>query len=166
MRLGCIFQHCRIRSWMCCGILVFMVSACGTIKEVRWVTNDSVRIVHETERDTMVMVTADSSWLKAWLECDSTGQVIMKELIAYQEGEHVGIPDVKIDNNVLTTRIKIDSFGIFLKLRDKYEMITTARVETIETVKEVNRLKGWQKVCVGLGIVFLIQFLWGIRKQK
>lgn len=166
MKLSCIFQHCRMRSWMCFGILVVAVSACGTIKETRWVANDSVRIVRETERDTMILVTADSSWLKAWLECDSTGQVIMKELIAYQKGENVGVPDVEINDNVLTARVKIDSFGIFLTLRDKYETITTARVETIETVKEVNRLKGWQKVCVGLGIVFLIQFMWGIRKQK
>ena len=164
MKPGCIFQHFRIESVLFLGILVLTVSACRTTREVRWTTTDSVKIVREIERDTMVVVTADSSWLKALLECDSTGQVIMKELIAYQTGKHVVIPEVDIKDNVLTTRVKVDSFGIFLKLRDKYEMLTEARVETIETVKEVNRLKGWQEICIVFGIIFIIQLIIYLKK--
>lgn len=108
-------------------------------------------IIRQTLRDTVVTVKADSSMIRALLECDSLGQVRMRELVEYRAGERTKPPDLSIRDNVLTATAEIDSIGIYLQLRDSYEThISQAETLTIETV-EVNRLTWWQKLWVKAG---------------
>lgn len=155
------------RGWFGIGVMGLLLTTCRPVKEWRQTTYDSVRVVHETLRDTTVIIRADSSWLRALLECDSSGQVILKELLDYQVGKYTGIPAIEIEENMLTAKMKIDSFGIFLTLRDRYENVMTNRVVHLTEIREINRLRGWQKSLIGLGIIFLflsVGYLWRFLK--
>lgn len=115
-------------------------------------TTDSVEI-RETIRDTIITVKADNSLVRALLECDSLGQVRMKELLEYRAGYRLKPPNVAIDNNVLTASAQVDSMSIYLQLKDRFEKHTSAQAQrNKETVTvEVNRLTWLQKLWIKLG---------------
>lgn len=139
--------------------IALLVMGCRTTKEMNRTEVETVRCIKEIVRDIMVIVSSDSSWLRAWLACDSTGQVIMKELIDYRAGKKISVPQVEIKNNLLTAKATVDSFGIFMTLRDKYENNTMSQLTTIERVKEIYRLRTWQKWILLWGIVSLLIYL-------
>ena len=53
--------------------------SCRTYKPQVITTNDSIAI-KEIVRDSIITIPPDSAWLYAWLECDSAGNVLLKEL--------------------------------------------------------------------------------------
>lgn len=128
-------------------------------------TADTV-LVTETLRDTVVTVEADSSMIRALIECDSLGQAHLKQVLKYQAGERAKPPDIKIKDNVLTATTTIDSMSIHLALKDKYKEVRKA--ETITKVIEVNKLTRWQNMMCTLGHISLgaigLFILWGVRK--
>lgn len=142
-------------------LLAIITVGCAPAKKtVTTSTNNKVDsiIICETVRDTIVTVQADSSTLKALLECDSLGQVRMRELLEYKAGERTQPPQVIIHDNVLTASSKVDSVAIYLTLKDTYEKHVreneSIRIEIIE--KEVNRLTWWQSLWYRLGITLTI----------
>lgn len=141
---------------LCAGLLV---TGCRSIKEINRDEIETVKWVKETVRDTTVVIARDSAWLRAWLACDSSGQVMIRELMDYQQGKNVGLPRINIRNNLLTAKVSVDSFGIFMTLRDKYESHRTQQITAIEKVKEVYRLREWQKWLLGWGVVSLLIIL-------
>lgn len=139
------------------AILVLLVTAftacrvtrAATTTEIR--TVDSVLIV-ETVRDTVIKTEADSSLIRALIDCDSLGRASIKKLLEYQAGERLKPPRVDIDdNNILTATASVDSLKIYLVLKDRYEKHTTDKVQIVEKTVEVNRLTWWQKLWVKLG---------------
>ena len=105
--------------------------------------------IREVVRDTVVSVRPDSSLIRAVLECDSLGQVHIKELTDFKNGQRLRPPDLSIKDNILTATSYLDSLSIYLTLRDRY---TDAYHDkgTVQIV-EVNRLTWWQKMWVGWG---------------
>lgn len=116
----------------------------------------------ETVRDTVISLAPDTALLQALLECDSLGQVHIKEIERYQAGERVKPPVINLDNNVLTLLSEQDSLNIYLKIRDRYTEKVTADKET-ETVY-INELKTWQKILMYLGAAFIALLLISIYK--
>lgn len=139
------------------AILALFLLGCRTARiatssEQQQTTTDSLRTV-EILRDTVVQVKADSSLLRALVECDSLGQAHLKQLLEYQAGDRLHPPLVDITNNVLTARARIDSMAIYLQLKDRYtERNKIQRVtRTITQTVEVNRLTWWQTLFYRLG---------------
>lgn len=111
---------------------------------------DTVRI-REILRDTVVAFPADSSLVRALVECDSTGRAYLRELEEYRAGSRLPPPRVAIDDNVLTATAAIDSMAIYMEMKDRYiEAARTEREVVVQTV-EVNRLTGWQKFWIRTG---------------
>ena len=136
-------------------IALFMTSCKGQEK-MSSVRITQTLIIRDTVRDTVVKVEADASLIRALLECDSAGNVLFKRILAYEAGAHVQPPQIDIQDNVLTATAKVDSFGIFMKFRERY-VEKTAYMESQGTqVVEVNRLTGWQKFRVRLGNFVLV----------
>ena len=106
-------------------------------------------IVTETLRDTVIKVDADSSMIKALIECDSLGRAHLKQLNTYQAGERLMPPVITIKDNIITTTAKIDSLNIYLKLKDRYKEVRKAEVIT-KTI-EVNKLSRWQQFICTIG---------------
>ena len=121
-------------------------------------TADSVLVV-ETIRDTIVKVQADSSLIRALIECDSAGRATIRRLLEYQAGERLKPPEISIDeNNVLTAKAQVDSLAIYLHLKERYEKNTSIHTQAAKetVIVEVNRLTWWQKLWIRAGPPALI----------
>lgn len=137
-------------------IIALFMTSCKAKKEVSNTQIVQKEIIREIERDTVVKVEADSASIKALLECDSVGNVLLKQIAAYEAGAHVQPPQIDIQDNVLTATAKVDSFGIFMKFRERYVEKTDYMESQGTQVVEVNRLTGWQKFRVRLGNFVLV----------
>ncbi len=131
-------------------IALFMTS-CRETKEVSNTQRLQTLIIRDTVRDTLVQVKADASLIRALLECDSAGNVLLKRILEYEAGKHVAPPQLDIQDNVLTAMAEVDSFGIFMTLRDRYVERTDYLESNEKEIVYVNRLTGWQKFRVRLG---------------
>lgn len=108
-------------------------------------------MIRETVRDTIVRIQADSSMLRALVECDSLGQVRMRELLEYHAGERVRPPKVTIRDNVLTASAEVDSISVYMTLKDRYESHRGVTETIVTQIVEVNRLTWWQQLWIGIG---------------
>lgn len=138
--------------------VVAVLCACRPVKQFYREDERTVKVVRDILRDTVVVTEQDSSWVKVLLECDSTGRVLMKELLDYRAGKRVRLPQLEVRDNILTSVVRIDSSAVYLAWRERYEADSVAVEREIVRVVEVNRLKGWQKVLIGIGALWLILF--------
>lgn len=116
---------------------------------------DSVVVV-ERWRDSVVTVPADSAWLKAWLECDSAGNVMLQELEA-ANGRNTGITVVSLTpagrGSLIEVGCNTDSLELLLKVREQ----TIERLERNVNYIEVEKpLTWWEATQVRLGRLFLV----------
>lgn len=115
-------------------------------------TSDNVRII-ERWRDTTIYEQPDKAWLKGWLECDSAGQVLLREL-EIERGKNI-TPNIKIVNDTIYMECKTDSLELLLKLKDR--MITELQQsKTIETVEVEKELSWWETTQMKMGQLFMI----------
>jgi hypothetical protein len=127
---------------------------CNKYYPAQTLKSDSVTVkVFEKVIDTVIEVVADSSWLKAWIECDSMGQATIKELIDYQNGKRTNLPRVRLQNNILTTDCKCDSVKIHALLKNREISIDNRSNVTITPPPvAVKYIPGWMWFFGGTGM--------------
>lgn len=113
-------------------------------------------VVVERWRDSVVTIPADSAWLRAWLECDSTGNVMLQELEA-ANGRNTGITVVSLTpagrGSLIEVGCNADSLELLLKVRER----TIERLERNVNYIEVEKpLTWWEATQVRLGRLFLV----------
>lgn len=106
---------------------------------------DSVKVtVKERVRDTVFEVSADSSWLKAWIECDSAGRASIRELIGYRSGLRAQTPRVSLRGNILTADCNCDSIAIHAILKDREKVVDhQSAVSITPPAVQVKFIPGW-----------------------
>lgn len=115
-------------------------------------TSDSVRII-ERWRDTTIYEQPDIAWLKGWLECDSVGQVLLREL-EIERGRNI-TPQIKIVNDTIYVECKTDSLERLLKIRDlEIKMLKEMQTEVVVEVEK--ELSWWETTQMKMGRLFLI----------
>lgn len=115
-------------------------------------TSDSVRII-EKWRDTTIYEEPDIAWLKGWLECDSVGQVLLREL-EIERGRNI-TPHIKIVNDTIYVECKTDSLERLLKIRDlEIKMLKEMQTEVVVEVEK--ELSWWETTQMKMGRLFLI----------
>lgn len=115
-------------------------------------TSDSVRII-ERWRDTTIYEQPDIAWLKGWLECDSVGQVLLREL-EIERGRNI-TPHIKIVNDTIYVECRTDSLERLLKIRDlEIKMLKEMQTEFIVEVEK--ELSWWETTQMKMGRLFLI----------
>lgn len=102
-------------------------------------------------RDTAIIVEKDSASLKALLECDSLGQVRLKELLSYK-GEKAKILPPVIKNNIIKIICEVDSFAVYAHLKDRYKEAVINEKEYIQV--ETNKITLLQGFFIILGKIF------------
>lgn len=113
-------------------------------------------MVVERWRDSVVTIPADSAWLRAWLECDSTGNVMLQELEA-ANGRNTGITVVSLTpagrGSLIEVGCNADSLELLLKVKER----TIERLERNVNYIEVEKpLTWWEATQVRLGRLFLM----------
>ena len=136
-------------------ILTLYLTGCGSkycAKRFPPVTGkDSITIERIVERDSLIYLPPDSSWVSMYIECDKQGKAWLRELADYRAGKYTPLPKVVIRDNYLTAECKIDSAAVHARWRETHrESVTTITVE-----KRVNFITGWQWFQLWCGRIFL-----------
>lgn len=154
-----------------CGFL-FVGCRAARIHDSQTLTRtDSIVITQsETIRDTVIQVAADSAIIRALLECDSLGQVHIRELLEYQAGSRLRPPKINVTDNVLTATSSVDSMSIYLTFKERLEQRISTKTSdtTTEKTVEVNRPSAWQRLCCRIVWVLILAglFLGGYKLYK
>lgn len=149
---------------ICVAMLVWMLQSCKTPQPiVQEVTKEVV--VEREVRDTIVTIAPDSASIKALLECDSAGNVLIKEL-QEEQGRNVAL-QAQLKNTNKGTAIVIDckqdSLERVIALQNEkiQELNNNKQTETIE-VKYIPDFVKWL-AWVGAGAI-LLAVLWVVLK--
>jgi hypothetical protein len=149
---------------LACIVLAWLMTACKTPQPI--VQTEVKEIVIEREvRDTIVTIAPDSASIKALLECDSAGNVLIKELQEAQ-GKNVAL-QAQLKNTNKGTAIVIDckqdSLERVIALQNEkiQELNNNKQTETIE-VKYIPSFVKWL-AWVGAGAI-LLAVLWVVLK--
>lgn len=146
-------------------LLLFILAGCRTVAPVA--SSDTVRIVtvKEVVKDTTVYVDDYGGWA-AWMECDSLGQVTLRQL-EIEKGKWIE-PKVVVRNNYIRSECVIDSGAVYVSWKERH----TTDQEKIETVRidRVNYLTGWQwfqvwAARIGAGLIVLGLIGWYVRRR-
>ena len=144
---------------ICVAMLVWMLQACRTPQPIVQTEVKEV-LVERTITDTIVTIAPDSASIRALLECDSAGNVLIKELEEVQ-GKNVSLAlalkNLKGKPTTLSVDCKQDSLEKVIALKDETikEMSNNKQVETIEVkyIPEVVKWFAW------IGAAFLVIYL-------
>ena len=113
---------------ICVAVVALMLSGCKTPKPI--VQTEVKEVVVEREvRDTIVTIQPDSASIKALLECDSAGNVLIKEL-QEEQGKNVAL-EMALKNK---QNDKGDSAGVTLEIdckADSLQMVIDVQNEHI-----------------------------------
>jgi hypothetical protein len=141
-------------------LTLLLTASCQTIRyvPVEKTTETKTEIV-EIVRDTTIYIPPDQATVKALLECDSTGQILIKQIQTLQ-GKVNAKANIRIVENTIIADCICDSLNIYLQLKDRYQTTNTNTTETKVMWLE-KELKWWQKMLLWTGIISLIIIIIG-----
>lgn len=143
---------------ICIAMMVWMVS-CKTPQPIVQTEVKEV-VVERTLTDTIVTIEPDSASIKALLECDSAGNVLIKELEEVQ-GKNVSLAlalkNLKGKPATLAIDCKQDSLEKVIALKDETikELTNNKQVETIE-VKYIPDFVKWLAWIGAAAILYVV----------
>ena len=142
---------------ICILTLIILFAACSphAHKTIERTATDTV-IVNKVLRDTTIMVQRDSSLLRALIECDSVGNARLAELIEYRAGEHLRVPDVRIQGNKLVVKAEVDSFSIAMSYFETHTELMQKETLVQTKIVEVNKLNFMQRALLYIGALALL----------
>lgn len=144
--MGFIMRYLVILTFSLICVTVFF--GCKTGKHLTSQDNQTQIIVH----DKLVPVyrPSDSAAIRALLECDSNGRVVLSWLdLAQSENARLKFQLDSMGNLLADFRVPSDT--VFIPGRDSTIIKTT--VERVEVEKELN---SWQKFCMRFTIIVMV----------
>jgi hypothetical protein len=158
----------RIDHIIFAAVVALMLSGCKAHKPI--IQTDVKEVVVEREvRDTIVTILPDNASIKALLECDSAGNMLIRELQEMQ-GKNVKLQlslEQASGNGVVTVECKQDSLERVIALQNEkiQELSNNKQVETVE-VKYIPDVVKWFAWIGAFAVVWvLVKFgLWVYRK--
>ena len=140
------------------AVIIGALSSCRTPQPI--VQTEVKEVIVEREvRDTIVTILPDSASIKALLECDSAGNVLVKEL-QEEQGKNVAL-QAKLKQTNKGTALVIDCKADSLQvLVDKYkeelsQVSDNKQVETIE-VKYIPSFVKWLAWIGGAAVLYVL----------
>ena len=118
----------------------------------------------EVVHDTIFETQKDSSYYKAWLDCQD-GKVVFKTNIDSQKpkvetkkGNYLKPPNVNLKDNILTIDCHAEAQKLFAKWKDTY-IIENNQTNTTKPVLVERQLTFWQNLQIWCGRIFLLLLL-------
>lgn len=152
MRIDHIIQ--TIVAAICIAMLVWMLQGCRTPQPI--VQTEIKEVVVEREvRDTIVTIQPDSASIKALLECDSAGNVLIKQL-QEEQGKNVAL-EMALKNKqsdkgesagaTLEIDCKADSLQMVIDVQNEHirelNDIISKHVEEIKYIPDIVKWLAW-----------------------
>lgn len=119
-----------MRKYLLILVCAAMLLSCRPCKEISTYNSDTLVFY----RDSTIVIPADSVFISAYFDCDSTNKVVMSELEVLK-GRKV-IPLVQFRDHVLTVDCKVDSQKIYMNWKERYT--STEQVITNTIVQKVK----------------------------
>jgi hypothetical protein len=136
-------------------LTVFLITSCQSIRYVPVEkTTETITEIVEVVRDTTIYIPPDQAMVKAWLECDSTGQILIKQVETLQ-GKLNAKANIRIVDNTIIADCICDSLNIYMQLKDRYQTTTVNTTETKVMWME-KELKWWQKMLIWTGAISIL----------
>lgn len=158
----------RIDHIIFAAVVALMLSGCKVHKPIMQTEVKEV-VVEREVRDTIVTIAPDSASIKALLECDSAGNVLIRELQEAQ-GKNVKLQlslEQASGNGVVTVECKQDSLERVIALQNEkiQELSNNKQVETVE-VKYIPDVVKWFAWIGAFAVVWVLVNigLWVYRK--
>ena len=138
-------------------MILFFFFVCGSVylgsKTGKHLTSDSHTQNIENDKLVPVFRPADSASIRALLECDSNGRVVLFWLgMAQSENARLRFKLDSMGN--LMTEFKVPSDTVFIPGKD-----STIIQKSVQTIEVERRLTPWQKLCMVFTITVLILFM-------
>ncbi|MEG3973458.1 hypothetical protein QT970_02415 [Microcoleus sp. herbarium8] len=159
----------KILSVLFLFVLLGTLIACKSKSVLLPTTIESTKTIttKEVVRDTVFEIKKDSSYYKAWLECQD-GKVTINngfkpiadngfKPIA-QKGTYLQPPKVIIKDNILTVNCEVEAQKLFAQWKDVYTIENAQSVIT-NTVEVERELTGWQNFQLWCGRILLLALL-------
>lgn len=120
-------------------------------------TNDSIAI-KEIVRDSIITIPPDSAWLYAWLECDSAGNVLLKELEQVQ-GDRLKMEKFSLERDstgVAKLRMLaiVESLKAEIEIKDK--LIEQLKTNSVLVEAQIHPFKRFLMWTGAIAIIFVI----------
>jgi hypothetical protein len=133
-------------------LLPCIVSGCS--RRVIPVASETVTAHTERIIDTVTHIVRDSSLLEALLECDSLGQIRIADLRA--ENSHLIQQNLYLRDNLLSVQAAAQSEER-VRAEVKADTVRVYQEVPVPYPEEVNRLFGWQKALIWIGLLYLVR---------
>jgi hypothetical protein len=138
-----------MKALFCLVVLIGLLTGCRSQRATVQVPVETRTTV--VEKLVEVQIPADSAWFRAYLECDSNFNVVLKRL---DEQKTAGMTTgVKVDSGQVSYRVVRVRDKVYLPARDS---IIIRDVPVIHEVPvTVNELTGWQYFQIWCGRIWL-----------
>lgn len=132
--------------------------------------------ITEIDRDSMVKLPPDEAWLRAWLECDSTNQVVLRQ-IEQKDGELIKLsfaleqvqesidkkdsgqnqpPTVEKPVQALFVTASIDSQAVYLAWKERHVLEQETNNPVYAKPKEPPWWEKIAMIAIGLTVLYFI----------
>lgn len=133
-----------------------IICSCKSTKPVTTGVTTTTTII-EKQLDTVLFTKPDSSSIIALIKCDSLGNAYLSEIKELKIGR-VTSPEIKIRNNYIYLKCKVDSMAVYNSLYKRYESIRDTS-STVITVYKNKPKSAFQNFSNGLLILILLSGL-------
>lgn len=117
--------------------LIVMLAGCKTNRlSQQSATRDSiVYIDRELWNDSLIFIPGDSAWIKAYLECDSNGRVLVSQMESLK-GKII-TPQIEYYPEYIKLSCDVDSEAVYLRWKSRYIKEVNHSQESVkEIIKE------------------------------
>lgn len=134
--------------------MLFVLMSCRTSKQNTSISNERDSVYIEIEKLIPVEVPADSAAIRALLECDENGKVVLKWL-DMANTKNVQLQFLLDSLGNLMTNFKVPPDTVYIPSKEKTLSTNKKREETkiVEVEKELTK---WQRFCIRFTTVVLI----------
>jgi len=142
---------------------IAMLFSCKTkqiIQPAKEVVNTIEKVVTKTERDTIFIIEADSSYYNAWVECINNKPVLRNPIT--QEGNNsLKTPLVSLDlNGQLNVLCATENLELKARINELVtEINNTSSTTEYIPIEVVKPLTFFQKLFINLGMIFTLILL-------
>ena len=136
-------------------IVALCASSCLNLRRapIATLTNDSIA-VREIVKDSIITIPPDSAWLKAWLECDSAGNVLLQQL-EQRNGEKIKATYTLERDTSGATILYMSSIIEAQRLELEFKEKEIARLKT-NTVLVEAEIPPFKRFLIWTGVIALI----------